>query len=205
MKRVVRSGEAIRFQPNVAKRIEFEFPTVTEKTISPNEAAEVLGITGEAVKQWVYHGRLPAVKLHNGYWRIKVSDLSNFIAKRLSPPKHRVLISESDSVTQENALKVISETGHDGLIGNSTLDTILKVRNERPSVVILDLTHANGWNLIRKLERDTARRTLIIVSGKESSEQTEIILNSEASAVLNKPIDLGALKRELLRLTGQSK
>ncbi len=35
--------------------------------LSPNEAGRKLGITGEAVKRWVYHGRLPASKSRNGY------------------------------------------------------------------------------------------------------------------------------------------
>ncbi len=59
----------------------------------------MLGITGEAVKQWVYLGRLPAIKLQNGYWRIKVTDLSKFLEARLGSPKHTVLVGQSDGQT----------------------------------------------------------------------------------------------------------
>ena len=45
------------------------------KYLSPNEAGLVLGVTGEAVKYWIHQRRLPAIKLANGFYRIKVSDL----------------------------------------------------------------------------------------------------------------------------------
>jgi hypothetical protein len=47
--------------------------------ISPNEAAKKLNITGEAIKQWIYKGRLPAAKGPNGYWYVRESDIKQFI------------------------------------------------------------------------------------------------------------------------------
>jgi len=49
--------------------------------VSPNEAAKKLNITGEAIKQWIYRGRLPAAKANNGYWWIREKDLQEFIEK----------------------------------------------------------------------------------------------------------------------------
>jgi excisionase family DNA binding protein len=59
-------------------------PDQANQCLSPNEAARILGITGEAVKAYIYQHRLPAIKLANGYWRIKKTDLENFIKMRIT-------------------------------------------------------------------------------------------------------------------------
>ncbi len=116
---------------DIARELEVSLPDEKERTISPNEAAEILGITGEAVKQWIYNGRLPAIKLGNGYWRIKVSDLSHFLKKRLGSPQHSVLITPCDKPTLDAIVKVVTETS---------------VRNHGPQVAIGggDDAHVHG-------------------------------------------------------------
>ena len=53
-----------------------------DNCISPNEAGKELNCTGEAVKQWIYKGRLRAAKAPNRYWWIKREDLDAFLASR---------------------------------------------------------------------------------------------------------------------------
>jgi len=48
--------------------------------ISPNEAGKMLGITGEAVKQWIYRGKLKAAKAPNGYWWVREKDVKDFVS-----------------------------------------------------------------------------------------------------------------------------
>lgn len=51
--------------------------------VSPNEAGKQLSVTGEAVKQWIYNGRLKAAKdPKNGYWWIKQTDLDECLQNR---------------------------------------------------------------------------------------------------------------------------
>jgi hypothetical protein len=38
-----------------------------EDYLTPNQVGKELGVTGEAVKQWIYRRRLHAEKLPNGY------------------------------------------------------------------------------------------------------------------------------------------
>jgi len=52
--------------------------------ISPNEAAKEFGITGEAIKQWIYKGKLAAAKAGNGYWWLRKEDLKKFVADHQS-------------------------------------------------------------------------------------------------------------------------
>lgn len=193
----------LNVRADIAKQLDVELPPQSEKTISPNEAAAMLGITGEAVKQWVYHGRLPAVKLQNGYWRIKVTDLSRFLEKRIGGPKHSILICESDPQTALAMNATVEELGHDALVANSAIDAILKARNERPSVMILDLTHPSGFSLLQKMDASFARNILLLMGAELTAEQLQIVTDSGAKAVLQKPLDPEALKRELKRVVGK--
>jgi len=193
----------LNVRADIAKQLEVELPPQSEKTISPNEAAAMLGITGEAVKQWVYHGRLPAVKLQNGYWRIKVTDLSRFLEKRIGGPKHSILLCESDPETAQTLIATVESLGHDALVANSAIDAVLKARNERPSVLILDLTHPAGFSLLEKMDASFARNVLLLMGADLTAEQIQRITDSGAKAVLQKPLDAESLKRELKRVVGK--
>src|SRR5690349_6791729 len=68
-------------------------PQMDAGSLSPNEVGEILGVTGEAVKQWIYHRRLPAVKLSNGYWRVQSTDLERFLQARQEVGKLKILVA----------------------------------------------------------------------------------------------------------------
>jgi len=59
----------------MAKRLQYLRP---QGCVTPNEAGKKLGLTGEAVKQWIYTGKLKAGKADNGYWWIREADLEEF-------------------------------------------------------------------------------------------------------------------------------
>src|SRR5258708_3180036 len=86
--------------------------STTDRYLSPNDIGKILNVTGEAVKQWIYHRRLPAVKLANGYWKVKVSDFENFLKARHEVGRRRVLITDSKSGLMDDVTQVIEALGH---------------------------------------------------------------------------------------------
>ena len=97
-----RRGRKRRMQPMVvgeeAARYGIRAPSSlppSERYLSPNEAGRILNVTGEAVKQWVYHRRLPATKLSNGYWKIKVQDLEDFIKARRNLGQKKIMVIDA--------------------------------------------------------------------------------------------------------------
>lgn len=50
--------------------------------LTPNEAGDRLGITGEAIKQHIRNGNLRAAKAKNGFHWIRKEDLEAFVAER---------------------------------------------------------------------------------------------------------------------------
>jgi len=47
--------------------------------LTPNEVGRKVGVTGEAVKQWIYKGKIKAARADNGYWWIREPDLAKFM------------------------------------------------------------------------------------------------------------------------------
>jgi len=50
-----------------------------KKLFTPEEAAEVLRVKPRTVMEWLRQGKLKGVKLGGKLWRIRESDLSDFI------------------------------------------------------------------------------------------------------------------------------
>src|ERR1700728_5393320 len=61
--------------------------------LSPREAAQRLGISYPTIKQWLYRGKLKAVKTPGGHYRIPEAELDSLLhqAKRPETPKREML------------------------------------------------------------------------------------------------------------------
>jgi excisionase family DNA binding protein len=53
--------------------------TAAEKIYSTEEAAAILGVKPETVRQWIRKGELGAVKAGPRLWRVRESDLQKFL------------------------------------------------------------------------------------------------------------------------------
>ncbi|MBV9075329.1 MAG: helix-turn-helix transcriptional regulator [Acidobacteria bacterium] len=62
------------------------------KLYTPRDAAQVLGISYPAIKQWIYRGKLQTVRTAGGHHRIPESELDKYLSgvrKRGAIPKRR--------------------------------------------------------------------------------------------------------------------
>jgi molybdopterin-binding protein len=61
--------------------------------LTPRDAALRLGISYAAIKQWIYRGKLKAIKTPGGHYRIPESELDAllFKAKRPETPKRQMM------------------------------------------------------------------------------------------------------------------
>ncbi|MBE7462241.1 MAG: helix-turn-helix domain-containing protein [Planctomycetes bacterium] len=175
------------------------------KTLSPNQAGRVLGVTGEAVKRWIYDRRLPATKLTNGYWRIKVDDLERFIKCRVSAPKTRVLIYSSDPATLESLSSIVAHEERELLVAGSLLDALLKCQDVYPNMMLITMDgDAQGWKLIERIRQAAHVRpaSVLLFSTKELSEaDLDRALELNVQGYLRLPVDKDALLMELERLS----
>ena len=52
---------------------------VEERMVSVTEAALRAGLQKETIRRYIVEGRLPALKLKNGYYRIREQDLAQML------------------------------------------------------------------------------------------------------------------------------
>ncbi|HEX4022567.1 MAG TPA: helix-turn-helix transcriptional regulator [Acidobacteriaceae bacterium] len=69
---------------------------------TPREAAQRLGISYPTIKQWIYHGKLKAVKTPGGHYRISEREIQTLTRPTTHLPKN--LKSMSSSVSGRNQL-----------------------------------------------------------------------------------------------------
>lgn len=88
--------------------------------LTPRESALRLGISYPTIKQWIYHGKIKAVKTAGGHYRIPEAELDSFLhkAKRPDTPKRQMM----RSVSGRNQLTGrIVELKFDGLLAQVKL------------------------------------------------------------------------------------
>jgi hypothetical protein len=198
-----RKRNSMQIVPEVASKYGISVPDVQdhERTLSPNEIAPIFGVTGEAVKHWIYQRRLPAVKQMNGYWRVKVSDLERFIQARSEVGKQYVLIAARAEVlgAANEAMKSLS---FNSVVAANLSDALLKAQSVRPSLFLIDTGWSEGWKLVQKVHAYKPLRNVpvILVSPKAlSMEELDSAMKAEVAGCLIEPFDAKMLATEISR------
>lgn len=174
-------------------------PAPGDRLLSPNEIGKLLGVTGEAVKQWIYNRKLPAVKLANGYWKIKVSDFEKFIRDRREVGRLQVLLDREDVVLQE----AITGAGHSVVIANNSADVLVKAADRPPSIFIFSHRNPELWRLAKRVRDHKGLRRLpilVLVAGVVSDTITDEALKVGIQGFLEEPVKAETIKRELDRV-----
>ena len=92
------------------------------KLYTPREAAQVLGISYPAIKQWIYRGKLKTVLTAGGHHRVPESEVDKFLAsvrKRGAVPKRRKTFRQISGRNQ--LIGRIMDVKVDGLLAQITL------------------------------------------------------------------------------------
>jgi hypothetical protein len=166
-----------------------------DRFLTPNQAGRLLNVTGEAVKQWIYRGRLPATKQSNGYWMIRAADLESFINARQSYNRKRVLLfcqSESD---REVLCEVLIESGQEPVQAHNFTDALLKTADLKPSAFIVQTTIPGGlcWRFlerVRTMEHVRGTAVLLLAPGQLSGADEERALSLRIQGTLRMPLDV---------------
>src|ERR1700759_3903851 len=97
-----------------------------ERFLSPNDIGKILNVTGEAGKQWIYRRKLPAFKLANGYWKVKVADFEGFLKARTEVGRRHILVTDGGNSGISEIVKALEELGHQPVLSNNYADAQLK-------------------------------------------------------------------------------
>ncbi len=145
-----------------------------EEFLSPSAAGREHGVTGEAVKQWIYRRKLPATKLPNGYWRIARSDLDRFARERTNGASARILLVGKLAAGMASDLEA---AGWRTIVAHNPVDAVVRAIDNRPAVAVIDLVSLGegGWTLAEKLRttRGTKKLSVILAAPKGAESDPE--------------------------------
>lgn len=183
----------------------------SERFLSPNEIGRIMNVTGEAVKQWIHQRRLPAIKLENGYWKVKQSDFESFLKSRRAVTRRRVLVSASPGNAMPEVFEAIERLGHQALQAHNLADALLKALDHHPALIVIDLSREEiePWKLAEKIRATKALKHMPILLLSDSNLADEPSMNRaikvSAQAFLHRPFKTDTIAEEIERILNRTK
>lgn len=179
-------------------------PEPKDLLISPNEAARILNVTDQCVRQWIYHSQLNATKLRNGYWRIRVGDIEEYIKARGQMDRKRVVILCPEAQARKAVIAAVEAGGYVPIDVADPTDALLKTQDVKATAFIVDVAMPGqaGWRFLKKVRklRHARSSTILLLSDKAPSESDEDkALKLGAHGFLVAPVTVQQVEAELRR------
>jgi excisionase family DNA binding protein len=177
-----------------AAAVGFRAPPPGEKYLSPNEAARILNISGEAVKVWIYSQRLPAIKMPNGYYRIKLADLERHVTERNSP-QMSIMILDGDTAATAMLASGLEKLGYQVSVAHSASVATVRAYARPPSLFLFNASHPGSWQLTKNIrtrtnhKRSPMKRRPVMLYGTDELTEKESLeaSNLNVSAFIHRP------------------
>jgi CheY-like chemotaxis protein len=182
-----------------------EEPGASDRFLSPNEIGKILNVTGEAVKQWIYHRRLPAVKLTNGYWKVRVSDFEQFLKARHEVGRRRILVTDTRMGDLKEVLDAIEKLGQQSVVAHNYADALLKASDHHPALFVINLSmkETEPWKLAEKIRTTKTLRNapiLLLADADLSDTDADRALGLSAQGFMKRPVEVNTLMEEIQRI-----
>ncbi len=176
-----------------------------ERFLSPNDIGKILNVTGEAVKQWIYRRKLPAVKLANGYWKVKVVDFEAFLKARTEVGRRHVLITDGGNAGSAEVVKAIEDLGHQAVLAHNYPDALLKALDHFPAlfVICISANDPECWKFADRIRSNKSLRSfpILFIGGTTISDaDTEHAVEYYAQGILARPLSTEVVKKEIERI-----
>jgi CheY-like chemotaxis protein len=180
-----------------------------DRFLSPNDIAKIMDVTGEAVKQWIYRRKIPAIKLANGYWKVKVTDFEGFLRARTEVGRRHVLITDGGGAGTAEIVEAVNELGHTPVLAHNYPDALLKALDHFPALFVICVTphDPEAWKFAERIRGNKSLRSfpILIIGGSHISEQdTEKAVATYAQGILARPLTAEVLKQEIQRILQRS-
>lgn len=172
---------------------------MAETYLTPNEVAELFGVSPVTVRQWSQKGLLAAETTAGGHRRYTPSALNLFAearGMRVPFPRAQRLLIVDDEAPLRGYLKALFETECVGLEVSVAVDGFEAgqlVESFEPSVVLLDIMMPglDGIEVCQRLKRNPSTQSIRVVgmTGHHSPELERRLLDAGAEQLLRKPFD----------------
>ncbi len=187
-----------------------------EEVLSIPQAAKYCAVSRWTLSKCVRSGELKASRTPGGHYRILKKDLESFIlekgmhplANNLSSSK-KILIVDDDPKIQKVLTKILSAEKYETESASSGYEAGAKVVRFKPGLIILDLImpEMSGFEVCRQVKEDpdTSHIKILAITGYDTEENREKIMEAGADGYLAKPLEKQTLIHHVNNLLNKNK
>ena len=175
------------------------------------QAAEYCSISRGTVWRYIKSGDLKASQTPGGHFRILRKDLDSFIVERGMYPlannltsNNKVLIVDDDPKIRDLLAQMLSAHRYETETVSSGFAAGAKVATFKPGLIILDLVlpEMSGFEVCRLIKEDpqTSHIKILAVTGYDTEENRDKIMEAGADDYIAKPLSMDALLKHVAGL-----
>lgn len=179
------------------------------------EAASLCAVDRVTMWRWVKSGGLKVSVTPGGHHRILKETLESFLLDSgmyplatKSFPRNRVLIVDDDPMIQKTLTQILFNYKYETETASDGFEAGIKTVQFKPHLIILDLImpKLDGFHVCRYLKSDptTSGVKILVLTGYDTGENREKIIQAGADDFLAKPVNLDTLHRHMENLLGSS-
>jgi excisionase family DNA binding protein len=176
------------------------------------QAAKHCSISRVTLWRWVKSGKVKAFLTPGGQYRIREEDLESFIQGKmgylsvadLTQEEKKILIVDDDPEIQKILASILSLNNYQTEVASDGLDAGIKIMRFKPDLIILDLymPQMDGFEVCRRIKEnlDHSHIKILILTGYDSRENRDQIIEAGADAYLSKPVKKDDLLHHIQQL-----
>src|SRR4030043_1021964 len=186
--------------------------------LTVSQAGKYCRVSPKTIINWIDAGHLKAYKTVGGHRRIKKEDLDQFLKEKGMPlpeaikseRRRRILVVDDDKIIVETIVQALEEDeyGYEMISASDGFEAGLQVSHFRPDLVILDIMmpDIDGYEVCQKIKCNplTKDMKVIVLSAYLDENAFKQMKEYGADACFSKPLPLGQLKTEVVKLLGLS-
>lgn len=180
------------------------------------EAASFCAVDRVTMWRWVKSGGLKVSVTPGGHHRILKEDMESFLIDNgMHPlatknyPRNRILIVDDDPTIQKALSQTLFNYKYETETAGDGFEAGIKTVQFRPDLIILDLImpEMDGFEVCRYLKNDptTSDVKILILTGYDTEENREKIMDAGADDFLTKPVEVDILIQHIEVLLGRKK
>ncbi len=181
---------------------------MNNKLYTIGKAAEYCSLGKETLRRHIKSGDLTASRTPGGHYRVLKKDLEAFVLEKGMYPltnnrsqSRKILIVDDDLQIQAMLTKILSDQKYETEVASSGFEAGAKVVKFKPGLIILDLImpEMDGFEVCRQIKEnpDTSHIKILAITGYDTEENREKIMEAGADAYMAKPMMRDVLLRRV--------
>ena len=166
------------------------------KSLTTGQIASYCGVNFRTVIRWIERGLLKSYKLPGrGDNRVEVAEFVRFLEDNEMPippelrPQKRVLVIDDDKKMAQAIKRVLTRAGYDVDLAFNGLEAGMKIAQEPPTVITLDLhmPGMGGLSVLETVRENHGQKISVVVVSGASKLELQRAQEAGADEVIQKP------------------